>query len=605
MSGPGRALQRAISRASRGLGAGWRQPGYGVAAELTARSRLHLVYRLTVRLSQLLDSSGGARSSRWRRLAAVCAASDVVIWTVLRGRTGLGLNWRLVLDAADTAVWSLAPYPEGYYDYAVLTGVPLAIEAGLARRSGGLVVPAVNLSVTALVRRGRHRSVQAAPFAWQLMAVGAGAAFSRYNRLLRRQVEDEWMRNRSAEEAAAYLAGQNDVAVGVNTVVDQLQVVSHLLGPPRPGSTLYTLMDQWRDELVRKTSEHGVYLKTVLLRWERRHNIHPDLSTLVYLRLPEGQGTTLLTGAQADLLELLLDACELHGRVEVRLANTNARRHSPGAPLSLHVNGDTLEVPADRQTVVRPPDVAPVTFLLGAIWFARTGMPTAEWVPVRALALPVAGTLAGAWSSERQLRRHGTDAHTRILWHALANAGVHLVLASRTMRRPFNNQGGQNFPFYASLAVPAILAGHYHAGLSFRQRVHVALVMAGLCLIGWLLARPPRQLRAFLLSLTWPLASYLPGIGLAEEFGRAAVMLAEQLSRGDAAATSDAFMRGRTEVIGLAEAAYDDALHQFERLVTTFEPDRRCELERRLEEVARRLENLRCGAESWSSTTMS
>ncbi|MCA1702612.1 MAG: hypothetical protein LC808_04830 [Actinobacteria bacterium] len=341
-----------------------------MAAELSARSRLHIIYRSTVRLSQLFDSSGGAGTRRWRLALLGSVLVDVAIWVALRRTRRLALPPRLAVDMADISVWSLAPYPEGFYDYAVLPGVPLAIEAGLARRSGGFVVPAANVAATVVVRRALRCPVQFGAFAWQLMAVAAGAGFARYNHLLRQQVELEWGQRRSADEAAAFLAGQNSVAMGADTVIDRLGAITPLLGPTRPGHALYLLVDQWKPSLAAATSERAVYLKTALLKWEQQHNLDPDLSRFVELHLGEGDGTKLLTGQQAEVLRGLLDdGCQLRAIVKVKLPYPAKAWQRPGRGFDLQVGEMLLRVPDDRSPSPRPPDVAPLTFM-----FESTGV---------------------------------------------------------------------------------------------------------------------------------------------------------------------------------------------------------------------------------------
>ena len=563
-----------------------------MAAELTARSRLNIVYRSTVRLSQLLDTSGGARTKRWRRVLLGSVLADAASWIALRRSRGLALLPRLALDMADVTVWSLAPYPEGFYDYAVLPGVPLALEAGLNRRTGGLVVPAANVAATVIVRRALHRPVQVGAFFWQLMAVAAGAGFARYNRLLRQQVEVERRQRRSAEEAAAYLAGQNSVAMGADTVIDRLEAISPLLGPTRPGSALYVLVDQWKTSLAAATTERAIYLKTALMKWEQQHNLDPDLSRFVELQLNEGDGTKLLTGLQAEVLQCLLDGCRLRGIVKVSLPNPVEESQPPGRGFALEVGEVLLWVPDDRWPSPRPPDVAPLAFVLGALWFARTGANTAEAVPVGALAPCVAATLLAAVWSEWRLRSVGGRAHPQILSVAFVIAALHVVLATTTSRRPFNLSGGQNFPFYAALAVPAILASHYHDELDRTQRLRAGAAAVGILVLGWALARRPRQMRAFLLALTWPLATYLPGLHVAGEFRQAAELLAQELRAGAVAGTDEAFRRGKHFVLGLASMAFRDAQEQFAAVSSMLESRVRDEVQRRLEEVERRLRKL-------------
>src|SRR6266508_1029653 len=254
---------------------------YGVTAVLASRSRFHVVYRLMIRLNQLGDPAGGARTTRGRWLLAGSAATDLAIWRWLRHANGLGLRRRLALDAMDTAIWSFAPYPDGYRDFAALPAVPLAVEAGLSLRWKAMVLPVVNGAVTSLAQRARSQPVQLAPFLWQALAVIAGDGFNRYNRRVRADLERVADGRLAAKEANATLAGQNAVAMGADTVIDQVQSIAPLFGRPVPGSALHELVDGWKTALAEATQRSAAYLGTVLAAWQRSHNTHPDLSRRV------------------------------------------------------------------------------------------------------------------------------------------------------------------------------------------------------------------------------------------------------------------------------------------------------------------------------------
>jgi hypothetical protein len=558
-----------------------------------------------IRLNQIGDPAGGARTPRWRWLLAAGVAVDLALWQWLRRSDRLALWPRLSLDALDTAVWSFAPYPDGYWDYAVLPGVPLGVEAGLGHRWRGMVVPMVSAAVTSLARRSRSRPVQLAPFLWQGLAVIGGAGFNRYNRRVRADIERSAEEKLAANEARATLAGQNAVAMGADTVIDQIQSIAPLFGRPTPGSALHELVDGWKAALAEATQHRAAYLGTVLAAWQRSHNVHPDLQRRVDLDVAPGHGTVLLTARQAEALQRAVSAMNLRGQLPVRVSDPDAIRAAPGRRIDLLIGERLVPVPADADVPPRSPDFGPVGLAMAACMYARLAMPTAERVPVYVVAPLMATTAAAAAIAENRLRKRGSAAQDEVHAMALTIAGVATGLAARTARRPFKPSGGQNFPYYSTLTIPMILYAFQHRDLSPRFRW---LTPAGLAAIiggGWILTPRPRQFGQFLLSLSWPLSGLVAGLKVSWEFRADARRLADSLRTRERAAVDAAYDRGSASVIGLARAAYTDARAQLEDHRERLDPDLVEIAERRLQEVDRCLDRLNANAvdTSPSSTT--
>ena len=293
----------------------------------------------------------------------------------LRRSERLAVLPRATLDAVDATVWSFAPYPDGYWDFAVLPGVALGIEAGLGSRWKGMVVPAGERGADEPVRRGPDPSpVQAAPFLWQALAV-----------VSRRRVQPLQPpgpgRHRAAsegrlaaKEASAMLAGQNAVAMGADTVIDQVQSVAPLFGRPVPGSALHELVDGWKAALAEATQHSAAYLGTVLTAWQRSHNTHPDLLTAGGLRRRRGRRNgdadrPAGRGAAADA-----DEPEPQGparRSGCTTPTTAGQRPGDGSISTSVV--DSVSVPPDPDIPPRSPDFGPVGLLVGACLLGPTG----------------------------------------------------------------------------------------------------------------------------------------------------------------------------------------------------------------------------------------
>jgi hypothetical protein len=574
-----------------------------VGGVLASRSRFHLVYRLIVRLNQVADPAGGARTRPWRLLLAGSAAVDVAISRWLRHSTEPNIAGRLAVDAVDAATWSLAPYPEGYWDYAALPGVPLCVEGGLGLRWRGMVLPVVSAAVTSAVRKARKQPVQLAPFTWQVLAVAGGAGFHLYNRRVRAEVERNAERKLAAREANATLAGQNAVAMGADTVIDKVQSIAPLFGRPEPGSALHQLVDGWKTALAEATQRSAAYLGTVLAAWQRSHNTHPDLSRRVDFAVAEGHGTVLLTGRQARSLQQTLTHLDLRGDLPVRVRDLNQARQMPGRRVDIVIGDRLVSVPPDAEVTPRSPDFGPIGLLLAAAMYGRMAMPTAERVPLRVVVPLMASTITAAGVAERWLRRRGSAAQGEIQGLGLAISAVATALASRTTRLPFKPSGGQNFPFYSTLTMPMIVYAFLHQDLSPRMRrlmpVGFAVIAAG----GWVLAPRPRQFGQFLLALTWPLSGLLSGLRVSLASRDDARRLADTLHATEQAAVDAAYANGTSSVIRLARAAYIDARAHLEDHRAKLDPDLIRIAEERLTEVHRCLDQLTAATGSPSSMT--
>jgi hypothetical protein len=391
------------------------EDAYSTEAILGYRSRFHLAYRLTARTYQAIGPGGGAHSAGWRAVLAVFVLFDVLSWAGLR-RTSRFWFWpRLVIDALDVGFWARAPTPSGHYDAAVLIAAPLATESGM--RIGPLaavLIPAGILAVVAPVRLASRRPVLPFTMAWLVMAAGAGAVGALYLRRQRIQILNESALRVAADNQRAFLGGQNAVAMGADSVVDQLQAVAPLLGAPRPGSALHRLLDAWKLALRSRTEGHASYLGTVTTSWRRSHNLHPDLSSHVEIDLPEGHGTTLLTAAQAAGLWSALEHLPLRGLIDVAVVDEHLQYRTPGQALALRIGHTTLHLAADHTHRPSPPfDPAPICFIYAAVLAWHDIFPNSVRLPLPLVAVASTSYLVCALWAHRILLRRGQRASTR------------------------------------------------------------------------------------------------------------------------------------------------------------------------------------------------
>lgn len=577
---------------------------HGYWAILGSRARLHLVYRLAARLLQVVAADGGAyHSGRWQLLLVGFVGVDIGLWALLRNPRRFWLKSRVLIDAIDIATWSLAPYPPGMaYDTAVFVGFPLAMEAGFRLQWLGLVVPGVTLGVTSAVRLAAGRPVLPFVFLWLVLAVVTGMLLRRYDARLRRQVHDDWARQRAAEDERAYLGGQHAVAMGASSTVDALEAVVPVLGPPQAGSALFELANAWKARLGTAASRRAVYLGMALQQWAAGHNQHPDLSSHVRLTLPEGEGTLLLTGSQPRALQRLLTAADLRGEVKICLDDSRLAQRPPGGPVRLRVGSGVVDVPADRRRSPSPCDPAPLAFVLAAIAMARGVLAIGEHVPVLPTALCIAAAIGAARWSHRRLRRLGLAARPGIVWMAVGLGALHITLASLTMQHFFNPAGMTNYPGMGSFLMLALIGGMYfHSATRLVRFVTLAgaVLLAGL---SWFAHQAPQHWLHLLVTLLFPLSLFVTGLRLGRELDAAEREYDRELRAGDEAAAAHAFEDGRRSVVGLAVRAYDEAQAQLTSIAGKMDPADFDVVTSRLKEVDRRLRILTGSVESPSLT---
>jgi hypothetical protein len=256
------------------------------AALLRARARFVLAYRIATRAQFALSKRVRSRRSL-RAMLALCLVGDLLELKDLRSSpTNDALRAGRYL--AETAGWSaLGGVPQ---DLPVLVGVPLAAEAGVrfGLSSVGLVVAEAALSRVVSRLAGRDQTPRAL-YGWQALAAGAGMGAVSYQAWVQRRARRRHDQELSARTQHARLAGQNDVAMGADSVMDRLWRVGWLLGDSANALTVSALAG-WKAELAAETYAKAFYLGDVLRQWERRHNQGPVLAGDVNFDLAPGEG---------------------------------------------------------------------------------------------------------------------------------------------------------------------------------------------------------------------------------------------------------------------------------------------------------------------------
>lgn len=305
---------------------------------------------------------------------------------------------------------------------------------------------------------------------WPAFGVGVGAAAAARSRLIGTRVRAKRHQDLTAQRHAAELAGQNAEATGVDSAVDRLERAMALLhlGSPAPDDEVGTVA-AWKERLAATSRASAAYLGDVLFAWQRARNAHPDLSGAVWVHVREGQGTTLLTAAQALDLRRQLDARPLAGKVLVELAERTEPR--PGRRLDLSVNGDILSVASDldRRTVV--PDPLPTALFTSTVFQLLPLLRQYGGVPWRRAFPPAAASLALALANERELWTGAALDAKRILLRSFPLAVWSSVVATVSRRDRPPPPGSVDLGFPGSFAAHQVLVGFCLHRLSSRQQV--------------------------------------------------------------------------------------------------------------------------------------
>ncbi len=530
-----------------------------------------------------------AMSRRARALNLAFAGLDMGEWLLLRRSTAAGLTWRLPLHVLDEAVFS-AVEPSGYLVAVSSARGPLALESTVRWGAIGLLVPAAGSVAVPLLSR---RPVSLDSAGWPFVAGLAGllSRHIRKGRLARYDLEHaEWL---DAEIGAAELMGRHSVAMGADSVVDRLEALAPLLDRPAAGSALERLLDAWKASLGSQVSGRASYLGTELLRWERLRNLDPDLAARVQLVVAEGDGTELLGAAQAKALVDALDALDPRGRVLVGVAG-GGPRITTADPVVLRIGDRLVHLAASPTPLPATYDPTPVAFAVAAITLLFEASADRSAAPIGVLVPPAVAYAAAAWWSHRRLTRVDTPAtRSRIVTAAVGLGAIGSTATILARRNRFTPGGMPDLGAIALLEGPLMAAAWSWDRLPPRTCAWVSLGFAGTVAGVVAMAGRPRSWRALAAEVGFLVTAFgtwrrVPRLIEAEVDARRTAA-----AESDRAARAVAHERGRRRVIDLVAAACNDA-----RAGVASTPgmadDLRAEANRRLAEVAARLEELRC-----------
>ncbi|MGH9073696.1 MAG: hypothetical protein ACRDZQ_06205 [Acidimicrobiales bacterium] len=509
-----------------------------------ARVILTLADGLGSRFHQLLSPRGAARTPGWRAVAGISAATDLAksVWLARHRRFALGI--RMVLDAADLALWCLAAADDAdTSEDAVIPGVALAVEAGARLGLGGVVVPAGNAAVAIAVRAARGHRLRLEQFSWQIMGTGGGWGLRVLARRRKSRLDEAHAKELEARSQHAELAGLHNLVVEHEGAVDVLQRACALVELSVPGSLRRNFAGTVKAAVAEAARDRASYLGDVLVSWQARHNQRPELVGLVSFELEPGAGTVLLSGSQARLLARELDQVGPVGAVPVGIAGPQASAR-PFPSRSIWLGDRVVELPAEGSSTRWVFDATPMAFLMDIGWLAQPMGSQREAVPLWATAGPILGALvASLWSARRV--EHMQDMSPRA---ALGVAGVvtlaYTAAAIRTMRNPHTTSGISRFPWIMALQGYELVRSISSNKLTRTDRAAGLAGTAAILATGWRLSPAPRSARALVAELGWVVSFGAYARRLRRSYDEAGQSLAAQAASDDFSVLAEAYQKG-------------------------------------------------------------
>ena len=538
-----------------------------------------MALRLAFRSAQ---AASAWTSGRWKAVIAASVLDDVATAAVLRRSTRALTAPRLVVDGIETAIWS--QHPSANVEVAVQSNLPLAIEAGLRYGAAGLVVPLSSAVFTNALNLLRHKPVVLAPFRWLVIGVLFGKGLAMIETRHLDTVLERFDHERQARIRQAELAGQNEVAMGADSIVDDLCRISPMIGDEASHSAIGPMIHAWKAELATKTQVGAVYLGTALVEWERHYNsLHPELARDLWFEVHRGGGTHIVTARQVRWLWDTLDRLERVGTVVVAVEHT-AETHWPGMALVLSLGGEPVVIPADPAMGLPPLDIGPLVFALGALHVLDTATKhNAHCAPAAIVPISAACLVASVWS-QRQVVAKGDASHAPILAVASAVALCHAMASSETIRQPITIDGHQRLPFLSGILVLAMMLTLYWRDLTGAQRAGVISALVLSMGVGAVLYPERVSVADLGRELLWVGAASWSTAKLRRSLDASAAELTESLEIQCADEERRAFGDGRSVVLALVAQACSSLRSQLGD-ASQMDPRLRREAQRRLDEV--------------------
>lgn len=543
-------------------------------------ARIAVTYRCLARGLQLAENRREQKSG-WRSVAlGAAAAGDLLLWRALR-KDALPLSARVGIDLADLALWA---GPGGAELVTALTPhVALDVETGVAGGVRGFLFPLAAAAVANGVRVAYGRTPDFAQNVPHAGAVIGGITLRRGEVTRMARAHAVHADELTAKAVRAFLAGQQDIAMGASSIIDQLKPVAMLLGSDSAGSTLNQVRAGWKDSLAEQARQHAVFLDSAVRMWRDLHNDHPDLAGYVdIVDIAEGDGTVLLTGRQASQLADLLERRGLSGSLRFEMSpKAGARSVRPGRAFDILVNNDVITVPSDPSAPVDRFNPAPPALLFGA-WAAL--MPTRHGEGDLPMPLALACAAAYLAAAVAFFGKPPEEAARRALWTGLALSGFQGAVCALGCTSDRNDGNRQLFSGTFGIAPAGLLLAASRRHLTRRDELGALGAFGAIAALAFALADAPRSKADFAIALAHPLAAMIGMDVYAQAAGRQTDALSAELRVEDDRVETESFENGRLHVLQLAVAALEEAEQSFSER-TDLDADVRDSVAARLESI--------------------
>ncbi len=525
------------------------------------RARLNVAMRLASRSHAVLSVAGAGRGRRRSAAAAASTIVDLALSRHLAGSDRPATGIHAAIDAADLAVWTALQDRPGpaQLNTAMTGGHPLAIEAGARYGWRGLAVPVGGAIVAEATARARGRRSTPAAFVWQVAAVAGGAGLSGYvDRLRARRLAAHEV-VLAADLDRAELQAENEVALGLGNVIDEIQRAAALV---RLSAEVPSEERPWKAGLAERTRRSHRYLVDVVVGWQQAHNRTSDLREVVDLVVDPVLAPVVLEAGAAEALERALDLLDLRGRTSFGPAEAGggASTTSPGVVsgvLAVRVGAHDLVLDTGVDALRLHVDPLPGGFAWLALWLAaagpQDGVPAAASLGPASVALGLMG-----WA-----HRAGRGTAPAPAVPAVVAASVLTVGAgwwqTRSVRLPRDQPDLPRLPMSLTLRGHALVTALVAPRLPRPVLVGAALAGAATVALAWRATPPPAPAREVLAELSWVVMSAAMARAFTEGIERDAAEVERQIRADEDARRSASAAAGRAVALARVQEALDDA----------------------------------------------
>ena len=211
--------------------------------------------------------------------------------------------------------------------------------------------------------------------------------------------------------------------------------------------------------------------------------------------------------------------------------------------------------------------------------------------------MSAAALILARWAY-RLIDTKGVAAHSEIIQAAVWWSVLQAAASTSAARQLVTLEGDDTFPAVAGLTMLAMMLPVYWDDLGTAERASALGATVATAALGLWLRRKPVRWERIAGELIWLGAASLSVLKVRRSLERDAARQGAKLAERDEDERRSAYNKGRSFVIGLVTQERNEARRVFCSLRDELPSDIAAEAERRLAEIDKRLELLRCGPAS-------